>query len=56
MAAMRTLDHFIAELSSDRRAKVTARTKELIAEEKARREKRRTNNPASGRQAERKGK
>jgi transcriptional regulator with XRE-family HTH domain len=32
---MRTLDQIIAELPPERRAKVTARTKQLIAEEKA---------------------
>jgi transcriptional regulator with XRE-family HTH domain len=32
---MRTLDQIIAELPTERRAKVTARAKELIAEEKA---------------------
>ena len=32
---MRTLDQIIAELPPERRAKVTARTKQLIAEERA---------------------
>ena len=49
---MRTLDQIVAELPTERRAKVTARTKQLIAEEIALRHLRRARDLTQQRMAE----